>query len=248
MRDRKGPDIQKQETIPPYIVPPWWRGPQTFIEENAEKAQLRHEQAVQNEPNVYTDGSGINGHIGAAAVCTTTLETRSAYMGDERTSTVYAGELQGISLALQIAQEDKDNGNDRSKLLIYTDNQAAIRFTAKPKGKSGAYLLKSITQQIEQLQSRGLVTEIRWVPAHTRIRGNEDADLAAKEATGWREEGPTGPKAIEPQHLYPLRSTLKTWAHKETIRSWEINWTTETRGRASFRHTPRPFSRGPATA
>ncbi|EEU33763.1 uncharacterized protein NECHADRAFT_19784, partial [Fusarium vanettenii 77-13-4] len=88
------------------------------------------------------------------------------YMGDERTSTVYAGELQGINLALQIAQEDRDNGNDRSKLLIHTDNQAAIRSTAKPEGKSGAYLLKSITQQIGQLQSQGLVVEIRWVPAH----------------------------------------------------------------------------------
>jgi ribonuclease HI len=241
--DRQGPNIRRQEHITPYIVPPWWQGPQTFIEASIEEAQARHEQIIQDELDaihIYTDGSGIDGSIGAAAVCTTTQETKSAYMGDETTSTVYAGELQGISLALQIAQEDRSKGNRRSKVAIYTDNQAAIRSTARPKGKSGAYLLKNITQQIDELRTQDLNTEIRWVPAHIGIQGNEDADRAAKEATGWREGSLTGPRAVEPQQLYPLRSTMKTWSHKETIKSWETSWVSETRGRASFRHTPKP--------
>ncbi|KAG6979043.1 RNA-directed DNA polymerase from mobile element jockey [Fusarium oxysporum f. sp. conglutinans] len=243
IRDRQGLDIRRQERIVPYIVPPWWQGPQTFIETNTEEAQIKHEQIIQDEPDavhIYTDGSGIGGHIGAAAVCTTTQETKSAYMGDDTTSTVYAGELQGISLALQIAQEDRSRANSRSKVLIYTDNQAAIRPTAKPKGKSGAYLLRSIAKQIDELQLQGLNTEIRWVPVHIGIQGNEEADRAAKEATGWREGDLTGPKAAESQQIYPLRSTMKTWSHKETITSWERDWISETRGRASFRHTPKP--------
>jgi hypothetical protein len=43
-------------------------------------------------------------------------------MGDDTVSTVYAGELQGIILAIQMAQEDRDRGNRRAKALIYTDN------------------------------------------------------------------------------------------------------------------------------
>ncbi|PQE05356.1 zinc knuckle protein [Rutstroemia sp. NJR-2017a BBW] len=43
------------------------------------------------------------------------------------TSTVYAAELQGIKLALDIADEDAEKGNKRDKLIIFTDNQAAIR-------------------------------------------------------------------------------------------------------------------------
>ncbi|KAF5669922.1 reverse transcriptase [Fusarium denticulatum] len=241
--DRQGPNIRQQEHIAPYIVAPWWQGPQTFIEASTEEAQARHDRIMHDEPDaihVYTDGSGINGSIGAAAVCTTTQEAKSAYMGHDTTSTVYAGELQGISLALQIAQEDRSKGNRRSKVVIYADNQAAIRSTAKPKGKSGAYLLKGITQQIDQLRSQGLNTEIRWVPAHTGIQGNENADRAAKEATGWRDGDLTGPKAAEPEHLYPLRSAMKTWSHKEAIKSWEASWVSETRGRASFRHTTKP--------
>jgi hypothetical protein len=53
-----------------------------------------------------TDGSGINGHIGATAVFTTE-QVKSTYMGNDTVPAVYAGEPQSISLALQIAQEDR---------------------------------------------------------------------------------------------------------------------------------------------
>ncbi|KAF6788745.1 zinc knuckle [Colletotrichum musicola] len=82
-------------------------------------------------------------------------------MGDDATSTVYAGELQGVILALEIAQADKENGNNRSRVLIYTDNQAAIRSSAKPKGESGAYLLKAIADKTQTLQEQGLDVELR---------------------------------------------------------------------------------------
>ncbi|EGY20904.1 uncharacterized protein VDAG_02428 [Verticillium dahliae VdLs.17] len=73
-----------------------------------------------------------------------------------------------------------------------------------------------------------------------RIQGNEDADRAAKEATGWREDGQTGPTAEQPRELYSLLSTLKTWTHKEASKAWQRKWTSETRGRTSFRYTPKP--------
>lgn len=87
---------------------------------------------------------------------------------------------------------------------------AAIRSWARPKGKSGAYLLKNIAQKTQELRSQGLPTEIRWVPAHTGIQGNEDADRAAKEAAGWRDNGRTGPTAEQPPELFSLQSTLQT--------------------------------------
>ncbi|KAI3532114.1 zinc knuckle [Colletotrichum abscissum] len=37
-----------------------------------------------------------------------------------------------------------------------------------------------------------------------------------------------------------LRSTVKTWSHKQTHHVWQTNWETETRGRTSFRLTPKP--------
>ncbi|KAI6777555.1 zinc knuckle, partial [Emericellopsis cladophorae] len=87
---------------------------------------------------------------------------------------------------------------------------------------------------------QNLPIEIRWVPAHTGVHGNEDADKAAKEATGWRERGATGPRAETPAELYSLRSTLKTWARKEAHKTWATGWDVEVRGRTSHRYTPRP--------
>jgi hypothetical protein len=94
-------------------------------------------------------------------MCTTTHQAKSAYVGDDAVATVYGSELQCIILALQVAQEDRDRGNCRTKVLIYTDNQAAIRSTAKPRGTSGAYLLRTITQQLQSFRAQGLSAEIR---------------------------------------------------------------------------------------
>jgi ribonuclease HI len=246
IQEEQGFSLKELEVITPYVVAPWWIGPKTFIEENAEKARSRHQHSIEKEPNaihIYTDGSGINGHVGSAAVCTTTNQAKSAYMGEDTASTVYAGELQGISLALQIAQQDQDQGNIRTKVMIYTDNQAAIRSVARPRGKSGSYLLQDITQRIQTLRAQGLTVEVRWIPAHKGIYGNEAADRAAKEATGWRQRGPPGPRAQQPPILRSLKATLKMWSHRVVNSRWQAQWQQETRGRATFRHTPVPTPR-----
>ncbi|KAK1471623.1 zinc knuckle, partial [Colletotrichum abscissum] len=133
-RIRDGQDVTNEqhehEHIPPFITPPWWQGPRIHIAGGTEQAEKEHERCLEKNTDaahIYTDGSGIDGQIGAAAVCTTTQQTRKSHMGDDTTSTVYAGELQGIVLALEMAQADKENGNHRSKVFIHTDNQAAIR-------------------------------------------------------------------------------------------------------------------------
>jgi ribonuclease HI len=235
----QGPSLKEQESIPPYITPPWWQGPKTYIEETADKAIARHREE-QNALTLYTDGSGINGHLGAAAVCITNGKVRTSYMGDENVSTVYAAELQGIALALQIALDAMGEQQRRDKVCIYTDNQAAIRSVAKPKGKSGAYLLHKIARLIDDLHQQHVRVEIRWIPSHQGIRGNEAADKAAKEATGWRDDNQTGPRAETPLEIYPLRTTMRAWISRTAFRNWQEGWEKETRGRTTFRHTQKP--------
>ncbi len=46
--------------------------------------------------------------------------------------------------------------------------------------------MQTITQHIDDLKARGMPIHFQWIPAHKNIRGNKEADIAAKEATGWR--------------------------------------------------------------
>ncbi|KAJ3552122.1 hypothetical protein NPX13_g11188 [Xylaria arbuscula] len=98
VQDRREPTGLDQEIVPPYVTPPWWEGPTTRIGGDAEQAESEHQRELESGRNsilIYTDGSGIDGHIGAAAVCLMTKQTKRAYMGRDTVSTVYAGELQG---------------------------------------------------------------------------------------------------------------------------------------------------------
>jgi ribonuclease HI len=161
-------------------------------------------------------------------------------MGPDTASTVYAAELQGISLALQIAQEYAERGGSRQEVAIYTDNQAAIWSVAKAEGRSGAYILEDIARQVQELRDTGRPVTVRCIPAHVGIPGNEAVDKAAKEATGWREDGhrrmPTG----APPKLYTIRSTVRRWCKAQTEQAWIASWRKETKGRATYRHTQTP--------
>jgi ribonuclease HI len=132
-------------------------------------------------------------------------------MGDDHTATVYAAELKGIYLALKIAQQEISDS--QREILIYTDNQAAIQIIERPRCRSGSYLLTEIIDLLEELRPKTRYIEISWIPAHTGIPANEAADLAAKEATGWRNSnhGPKARPSAPPKQLYSLKSTLVTW-------------------------------------
>jgi ribonuclease HI len=242
MKSRQTHDFDRQEQIPCFLTPPWRQGPTTYIDTTAKRARARHdkEHAKEDSLSIYTDGSGIEGEIGSAALCPLTQEVRSAHMGSDTTSTVYAAELQGISLALQIAQEYASRNGARQHVAIYTDNQAAIWSIAKAEGRSGAYILADIARQVQELQDKGRTVTVRWIPAHVGIPGNEAVDKAAKEATGWREDGRRSSPADAPPNLYAIRSTAKRWCKTQAERAWIAKWRTDTKGRATYRHTPTP--------
>ena len=182
----------------------------------------------------------MGGHVGAAAVYLEKGQMRNAYMGTDATSTVYAAELQGINLALTMATAEVDASAFKRHVNIFADNQAAIRSLTRPEGRSGAYILKQIAAEVDSLQKSGHTIVVRWIPSHEGIEGNEAADMAAKQATGWREGPSTGPRADLPTELYTLQATRKMWAHKQANKDWLSSWQQETKGRTTFRHTPAP--------
>jgi len=64
--------IQSMEKVTPFVVAPWWEPPEVQIAESKEDALKNHDiTTLCSPPNttfIYTDGSGLEDRVGAAAV------------------------------------------------------------------------------------------------------------------------------------------------------------------------------------
>ena len=238
--------LDRLEKRQQHVVPPWWRPPHTFIDASADAAIKQHDSIDPQALRIYTDGSGINGHVGAAAVAPDLhfqdISTkRVAYMGTSTTSTVYAAELRGIELAFQIALDVHAKTNNPSKCVVFTDNQAAIQAMANPKCPSGQYVLIDAIGALDQLRDQGWEVQLRWIPAHVGVSGNEAADRAAKEAAGHQHH--TQAHSDPPQDSTPcwtLTSTTQTIIRQTMKAEWERSWEMAKHGRELFRLGVRP--------
>ena len=209
---------------------------------------------------VYTDGSGINGKVGAAAL-TRTFGWQS-YLGKTGKATVYAAEIVGIHIALDIildhiAGQQNLNINDNSgevsnrnhrQYIIYTDNQAAIRTVSNGEAKSAQYIAERVIQAIDTLRHLyHQEIEIHWIPAHKGVRGNERADRAAKEATGWyvidKKEHDSPRTANRYPDTKPLRTSISMTINTKMKARWEEEWRNERTGRSTHKLTPIPTSK-----
>ena len=89
----------------------------------------------------YTDRSGINGYIEAAAFCQSKNESRWCYLRKDSESNVYTNELKAIHMTTTMIQ---GNIHCYTKCIIFTDSQAVIKTFAKSKYQSEQAIIKKI--------------------------------------------------------------------------------------------------------
>ena len=61
--------------------------------------------------DIFTDGSTIEGHVGAAAVAPRFKEGRVCYIGTEAVTTVFKTKIQGITMITLMAMTIKETQN-----------------------------------------------------------------------------------------------------------------------------------------
>ena len=94
---------------------------------------------------------------------------------------VYNVELWVIGVALRESVKKRValHANGAMKMAIFSDSQAAIRWTEHLVLGSGQPLARWISCNARTFRKVGIETETHWVPGHTGIPGNEEADRQA---------------------------------------------------------------------
>lgn len=231
-------DVSQIERLQPFSAPPDWKPPKIRILKTKEAAKKLAERTKnKGHTMIYTDGSGINKKVGAAAVSPDIDSTLSVYMGTSDWYTVYSAELHGILQALTMTAVHRLRCRI-NKVVINTDNQASIQAIGDPGKHSGqTYVIRAI-QVINFLRYSGVTIALHWIPAHIDIEGNERADREAKRATGWRERQIHGKlvevdtnKTAHPSDIQiRMISTVRTAIRAHAIEQWTIKWANEKRG------------------
>ena len=127
-------------------------------------SKTRHN--APNERIRYTDGSSDGTRVMTAVVH---KEEEIIIILNDSASVLDAG-MTAIRVVLENASETRD------KITIHTDSLTAVNILINRKLD-----LNTITRAIRDAASR--LTQrptINWIPAHTGIQGNENADQAAK--------------------------------------------------------------------
>ena len=233
------------ETIKPFIRPPWWVPVHAVtIKGDKKEAKRQHDEAAQDPGTIqiYTDGSGIAKHIGAAAYCPQLQKEVSQYLGRATEYTVFAAEVRAMNLAVDILLEPSTDISSYSKCVIYVDSQPAITATTKPIMQSGQKIIADTLEAIDEVCQRQLdfMITIIWIPGHMCIEGNDKADAMAREATKLVPQG-------QSHHRYKPLKAAQNQAVKEAARNeWERRWREGTREAQQLRRISinQPVARG----
>ncbi|KAJ5110838.1 zinc knuckle domain protein [Penicillium argentinense] len=224
-----------------FVQAPWQAPPDVFIEDR-EMAVKTHDHILSKDPSerpliLYTDGSGIEGKIGAAVVVDLEDHHAHSQMGGEETSTVYAAELSAIEMALKLILEATEPwaAQARNGLVIFADSQGALKALRQPRMPSGQVYLEECLHLVRQHAANGRQIHLRWIPAHQGVAGNERVDRHAKEAA----QEPEGPQ--NPNNRYiRLAAAAKSRIRREAKIEWERSWSIERTGRPTKRLVERP--------
>ena len=154
---------------------------------------------------IYTDGSK-DGKKVAAAACSDQFCT-SIRLPDG--ASIFSAEACGIGLALDNIEEHRIK-----KAIICSDSLSVLQSLQLRDPKNT--LIQNLLLRISSISNQCKIT-LLWIPSHVGIRGNENADKAAKNALNLQQ---TNIKLPYTDFKHIIRSAIQT--------DWQQRWSLET--------------------
>jgi ribonuclease HI len=236
----------KVETIRPVRRKAGWKAPVEVrvaaSKEEAKEWALAETSRVQ----LFSDGSLIDGKVGAAAVLMVdgvVKRQKGVCLGSERRYGVYEAEGIGEVLALECLKEEQDT-DIRGTIPLGIDNTSALYATTDAKTGVGRYIWDYFHKTLRETRAThpDFALRLDWTPGHVEIPGNETADEAAKRAalegsfgaTTVAKRLPYSKSALVLTHARLLQDTAKK-EFKRTLRYQRIKDVDDSTPSAGFR-------------
>jgi len=229
-------DPKKTEKIPTAVRDPTLQGELPFETSIAEcrEESVKEAERADEEVQVFTDRSALNGMVGAATILTregNPPRVLHLTLGPEEKHTVHEAELAGILLGMHLISTESHGS---TTFVMGVDNQAAISAFHSSLRNPAHHLAREILKVANRVQKRRqrgkYKLTIRWTAGHKGIQGNKDADHKAKRAA----EGKTSDKQTLPLYLRkPLLTNpaaVKRGFHEDLIKKWKSEWEASVRG------------------
>ena len=214
----------RTETIHPPASLPRYTLHNPPITEQSREASINYELLDDADYKIFSDGSGHDNGIGAAAILyrkdrATPLKSLQAYLGTPNERNTYEAEVTGAILALWIISNTPETVG--KKVTLYTDNQSVIAAILSIKATSGQHLINSLRLAIN---TTGCNLTIRWISSHSKVKGNEAVDKIAKKAAEGRSSATATLPHILRRPLPKSTSAIKQEFERTLKEKWAAMW------------------------
>ena len=146
-------------------------------------------------------------------------------------SSILLGELLVILLTIDYVTEEINN-SDFSDIHIFSDSQSAIAVLELGwQPSQHKHTVAEIKQKIQSLEHNHIMVDISWTPGHANLKGNEEADRLAKEASC---EAAT----MKSDTDVVIMADIKQAAGKLGLAQWQRQWEASETGRSMFSYKP----------
>ncbi|XP_045536678.1 uncharacterized protein LOC123721595 [Papilio machaon] len=163
-------------------------------------------QRAAVDVNIYTDGSKIEGKVGAAlSIWDGAAETLCRKLKLGNFCTVYQAELLALHEATLFVMK-----SNRRSFGLHSDSRSALETVAK--GDSLHPLAVKARENVRKSREQGKDVRLYWVKAHAGVEGNERADVLAKQAAVGMKTKPNYDKCPVSYVKWQLRlESLEVW-------------------------------------